>query len=880
MSDLTRPWNAAVDTLVEKLSTTPETGLTSGEAESRLGTYGPNTLETRQQAGVVEVLLRQFKSLIVLLLVAAATVAFAFGEIIDGSAILAVIFLNAAIGFATEIRAVRSMEALNNLSEVTAKVRRDGDLAEVGAESIVPGDIAVIEGGDVISADMRVVASSKLQVDESALTGESVPVDKQIEPLAEDTVLAERTNMLYKGTKVQRGSATAIVTGTGMKTELGAISSLVTETEDEQTPLEKRLQELGNRLIWITLTIAAVVAVGGILSGKELLLMIETAIALAVAAIPEGLPIVATIALARGMWRMAKKNALINQLAAVETLGATSVICTDKTGTLTENRMAIQHLIAPGDDTQVDDGEGVDDSVNQEKFSASISELLTAGILCNNASLTAGDPMEIALLRVGRRASLKREDLIQRYPAEGEEAFDSEVKMMATWHRADGGFTAWVKGAPEEVLNACTSVRTNGSDQALDQETRDWWLDKNAELARNGLRVLAMATKVSSDKAANPYQDLVLLGFVSFFDPPREDVRNSILECRSAGIRVVMITGDQAATATAIAGEVGLDEPGKLKAIRSRDWIEPERLDDEGKQDVRETVVFSRFSPKQKMDLINLHQESGAIVAMTGDGVNDAPALKKADIGIAMGQRGTQVAREAADMVLKDDAFSTIVAAIEQGRVIFKNIRAFIVFLLSCNITEILVLSLASFMTIPLPILPLQILFLNLVTDIFPALALGVGEGDSSFMLNKPRDPEESIVSRRQWTAVSAFSVLMSLAVLGALVIALEVLNLSEAQAVTVSFLTLAFAQLWHVFNMRGRQSRVFVNGVTTNRYIWYSLVLCALLLVGAVYLPGISLVLKVTPPPALGWVVVLAMSFLPAVLGQVLIRLGLAPVE
>jgi Ca2+-transporting ATPase len=872
MNENLRPWAQSSDTVVSAFAADAATGLSQTEAAARLTEYGPNVLETRQRTGTLDILIRQLKSLIVLLLAAAAIVAFAFGEIIDGSAILAVIVLNTAIGFFTESRAVRSMEALSALSEVSAKVRREGELKEVQAELLVPGDLVVVEGGDILSADMRIISTSRLQVDESALTGESMPVEKVTNALPGETVLAERSNMLFKGTKVLKGSGTALITSTGMRTELGEISSLVTETVDEKTPLEKKLGELGNRLIWITLGIALVVAIGGILSGKELLLMIETAIALAVAAIPEGLPIVATIALARGMWRMARKNALVNRLSAVETLGATSVICTDKTGTLTENRMTVQHIIT--DDAVC----SIDDDTPEIRMTESQEELLNVGVLCNNASLTTGDPMEMELLRIGEAAGVRRAELLEKMPLREEEAFDSETRMMATIHGSNGeGFFA-VKGAPEAVLAACTAARMDGKDTPLSASLRDDWLARNGELAAEGLRVLAMARK-RGDEGDRPYENLVFLGFVTYLDPPREDVRPSIIECRSAGIRVVMITGDQAETAKSIALQVGLEEPERLKSIRGADWIEPDKLSPIQKEEVLDTVVFSRVSPRQKMDLIDLHQQSGSVVAMTGDGVNDAPALKKADIGVAMGQRGTQVAKEASDMVLKDDAFSTIVAAVEQGRVIFQNIRAFIVFLLSCNITEILVLSLASFMTIPLPILPLQILFLNLVTDIFPALALGVGEGDTSVMRLKPRDPKSSIVSIRQWRGVFVFSALMSLAVLGALVISLGPLGLDDGQAVTVSFLTLAFAQVWHVFNMRGRGSKIFRNGVTRNRFVWFALLLCVALLLGAVYLPGISTVLRISPPDGTGWLLVIGFSLAPAVIGQLLIKAGLAAV-
>jgi len=568
------------------------------------------------------------------------------------------------------------------------------------------------------------------------------------------------------------------------------------------------------------------------------------------------------------MWRMARQNALINRLSAVETLGATSVICTDKTGTLTENRMTIQQVIT--DDIAYE----IKEDTSGDPPPKSVKETLTVGVLCNNASLTTGDPMEVQLLSVGKEFGIERDNLLEQFPDCGEEAFDSETRMMATLHRADGNCLFAVKGAPEAVMACCSSLRINGSDSPLTKSIREAWLDKNARLAAEGLRVLAMAEK-QGDENEKPYENLTLFGFVTYLDPPRGDVRPSILKCRSAGIRVVMVTGDQAETASAIAAQVGLEEPDKLNSIRGSDWVDPSSISDEQKHEILESSVFSRFSPKQKMDLIDLHQQAGSIVAMTGDGVNDAPALKKADIGVAMGKRGTQVAKEAADMVLKDDAFATIVAAVEQGRVIFENIRAFIVFLLSCNIAEILVIFLASFISIPLPILPLQILFLNLVTDIFPALALGVGEGDDSVMRRKPRNPRQSIVAPRNWFAISVFSVLISFAVIGSLLIAQFLLKLETREAVTISFLTLAFAQLWHVFNMRVSGSRIFKNSVTTNRYIWFALALCAALLLCATYLPGISTVLRVVPPDGMGWLVVCAMSLLPMIAGQLLIKLG-----
>ena len=768
------------------------------------------------------------------------------------------------------------MEALNELSDVTVRIIRNGETQETHAAQLVPGDIVLVEGGDIISADMRIFEESKLRVNESALTGESMPVDKQLDPLDEETVLAERINMLFKGTQILRGSAKAVVTSTGMSTELGTISSLVEETDDITTPLERKLHQLGNKLIWITLGIAVLVGLIGVLTGKELLLMIETAIALAVAAIPEGLPIVATLALARGMWRMAKQNALINHLAAVETLGATSIICTDKTGTLTENRMTVQH-VATFENEFLTEALSAEDPVPDY-----VEEALRIGVLCNNATISAsdtsgsggtggtGDPIEIAILAAGRNAGIKREDLTKKFPEIREDAFDAVSKMMATFHKNGEGIYVAAKGAPEAIINSCSSYRSGDGSLPLEQQTIQQWTAKNEKIAEQGLRVLAVATKSAASVDEDPYTGLELIGFLSFLDPPREDVKDAINDCRKAGIKVVMITGDQAKTAATIALKVGLADADDLEIVHARDWKDPELLSEEERKKVLSGTVFSRFSPKQKMDLIEMHQQNGSIVAMTGDGVNDAPALKKANIGIAMGLRGTQVAREASDMVLKDDAFATIVKAIEQGRIIFDNIRKFITYLLSCNLSEIAIVAFASFLTIPLPILPLQILFLNLVTDIFPALALGVGEGDPTAMQRSPRSPQEGLLTRKQWITIGGYSLLMSLAVLGALFIALFALKMGERQAVSISFLTLAFSQLWHVFNMSDPDSRLFRNDVTKNPYIWGALVLCTLLLVAAVYLPGLSTVLKVTDPGWKGWLVVAGMSLSPYVVAQV----------
>ncbi|MBN1991086.1 MAG: cation-translocating P-type ATPase [Anaerolineae bacterium] len=897
ISILPHPWTHSPKKVSADMQVAVEQGLKPDEVKQRQQKFGPNRLRQAQRRKAWQILVDQFKSLVVVLLVIAAGVSLAFGEWIDSGAIAVVVLINAALGFFTEMRAVRSMEALREMGSVTTKVRRNGQIEEIPAEELVPGDIVVVDGGDVVTADLRLIEASKLQANESALTGESVPVSKQVESLAADVTLAERSNMLFKGTAVTRGSGAGVVVATGMETELGQISALVEEAQDESTPLEERLDNLGRKLIWITLAIAAVVAVVGILRGKEILLMIETSIALAVAAIPEGLPIVATIALARGMQRMARRNALVNKLAAVETLGGTNVICADKTGTLTENQMTVTKLWLPLGQFGVS-GEGLetegdfsrnDELVDPHQLPA-LREAIEVGVLCNNASLNTGkqeisavgDPVEVALLAAGLKAGFRRDELLADLPEEREEAFDADVKMMGTFHRRNGQYRVAVKGAPEAVLEHCTHIRQNSDEvQEISNERREEWLAHNREMAENGLRVLALAAKNSGAVDDEPYQGLTFLGLVGFLDPPRDDVRAAIKQCHQAGIKVVMVTGDQPVTARNVARAVGLlaDDAGDDAVIYGKNLKAPDELSAYERRQMVETLIFARVSPKQKLDLIDLHQNNGAIVAMTGDGVNDAPALKKANIGIAMGQRGTQVAREAADMVLKDDAFATIGVAVEQGRVIFDNIRKFVLFLLSCNISEIMTVALASFINAPLPILPLQILFLNLVTDVFPALALGVGEGDPHIMKRPPRDPQEPIMTRRHWAAIGGYGLLITVAVLGALALALNWLGMPVKQATTISFLTLALAQLWHVFNMRDHDSGLLRNEITRNAWVWGALVLCVALLLLAVYLPVLSGVLRVVDPGLNGWLLVLGMSVLPLVVGQILKLAGFSKV-
>jgi len=891
---VTTPWAEQASGIPEAYSVSLEHGLSNREAHRRLRRHGPNRLRQAPRRSGWSILWDQLASLIVVLLVVAAAVAFVFDETIEGFAIISVIFINAAIGFVTERRAVRSMEALRQLGRTTTTVRREDAVLSLPAEQLVPGDVVVLDAGDVLTADARLVTGSRVQVDESSLTGESLPVDKHVDQVAVDAPLSERTCMLYKGTAVTRGSGEAVVVATGMDTEIGAISSLVEAAEPETTPLEKRLDALARRLIGLTLAIAAIVSVVVVLSGRGLYFAVEIGIALAVATIPEGLPIVATVALARGMWRMARRNALVERLAAVETLGSTTVILTDKTGTLTENRMTVVELRLERGRVEVE-GTGLETSGRFSICGATLDvhdcpdlrEALEVGVLCNNASLrrsadddvqAIGDPTEVALAIAAAKAGLGRDQLLREWPEIRELAFDPETKRMATLHGRSGALLAAVKGAPESVLECCTSVRTPDGTRPLGSGERAAWLARAEQMAGSGERVLALASVRVEPTQAFEYRELVLLALAGFFDPPRARARAAIDACQDAGMRVVMITGDHGATGWNVARGVGLidPKPGDAIAFVDATTIGPlETISPSESQALVEASVIARATPRQKLDFIELHQKNGAVVAMTGDGVNDAPALKKADIGIAMGLRGTQVAREAADMVLRDDELGTIVTAIAHGRAIFANIRKFCVYLMSCNVSEIFAVGLGALAQGPLPILPLQILFLNLVTDVFPALALGVCEGSPALMRDPPRDPREPILAERQWRLIFGLGAVIALSVLAALGLAVFWLDKPEQEATTIAFLTLALAQLWHVFTMRNVRSGWIGNEITRNPWVWAAVVLCLLLILLAVYWAPLAEVLSVADPGASGWALAVAASLVPLIAGQ-LTLLGL----
>ena len=865
-TDRSPPWTAAPAEVLSSLDSTDD-GLDAEEARRRLDDVGPNRLRTVDRRGVWEILWEQFTSLVVLLLVGAMGVSFAFGQTIEGIAIGVVLALNTAIGFFTEWRAVRSMEALQQLGQVSARVRRDGTLERRPAEELVPGDVVRLEAGDLVPADLRLLDVDRLQLDESPLTGESMPVDKRAEPVGADTPLAERTCMTYRGTAVVEGAGTGVVVATGMDTELGAISAMVETAEQGETPLEQKLDQLGRRLVWLTVGVAAAVAGAGLLAGRSLLLMIETGIALAVAAIPEGLPIVATVALAHGMWVMLHRNAFVRRLSAVETLGATTLICTDKTGTLTENQMRARRLLLAGETVDLGDGPASPEG----RLRAAIE----VGVLCNGAEWneaapdqSTGDPLELALLRLGHDTDRPRSTLLEEQPLARTVEFNRDTNMMATYHETEDGVRVAVKGAPEAVLEACSHVETASGAEPLSDEERARWIGRSEALARDGLRVLALAQKSVGSPETPPYRNLHLLGLVGLLDPPRRDVRPVIEQCQDAGIRVVMVTGDHPETARSIAEAVGLR--GADGAVAEGDeFASLEALDGPERERLLRAAVYARVTPKQKLDLIDLHQASGQVVAMTGDGVNDAPALRSADIGVAMGDRGTDVAREAADMVLQDDAFASIVAAIRQGRIIFDNIRKFVVYLLSGNVGEILAVGAAATFGFPLPLLPLQILYLNVLNDVFPALALGVGRGTEQAMQQPPRDPDESVLTTYHWGLIGGYGLLIAGTVLGAFLTALLGLGMETPRAVTVSFLTLSITRLLHVFNMRKAASGWLDNEITKTSYVWGALGLCLSLLLGAVYWPPLAAVLSVVPPGLDGWLLIGGASVVPLVVGQ-----------
>jgi len=853
----------------ESLNVDPQFGLAQSEVDARQLRYGFNALQRIKPRPAWRLLIDQFRSIVIALLAVAAGIAWATGDGPEAIAILIVLFLNAAIGFTTEWQAGRALEALRRQSHTNSRVRRDGFETTVDAEQLVPGDVVILNAGDRVPADARLVEGVRLETEESALTGESATVAKNIEAVPGETPLAERRSMVYLGTSIAAGRAVGVVVNTGVATQLGKIGRLVATSTKDRSPLEIQLAQLGRRLVYLVLIIAAVVMITGWLRGDGLWLMMEVGISLAVAAVPEGLPAVTTLILAVGVLRMARQRAIVRRLSAVETLGSTTVICTDKTGTLTENRMTVREYYL-SDGRQIEIAE-FDEPLETDEL---LQQAVRIGVLCNEAAFragatdetrTIGDPTETALLVVADALGLDVSNERALHPKVAEQPFQTTTKRMTTLHRTtDGQHFAALKGAPAVVLDACSYyVDVTGKTATLGAEAFVQFEVANEQMAKRALRVLALAVKHFNDKRDHTSDEALesgytFIGLVGMIDPPRPGVADAIRRARIAGIRTVMLTGDQLNTGIAIARELGLGtkEPTALHA-RDLTNAEAQRL----AEMARNTDVFARVSPEEKLRIVEALQKAGEVVAVTGDGVNDAPALKRANIGIAMGQRGTEVAKEAADVVLADDNFETIVRAVEGGRTIYANITKFVHMMFSHNLGEVLMIFTAIAAGWPLPLLPLQILWMNLVTDVFPALALAMEPASPDAMKQPPRSMQSTFLSRPFLTLVAWQSMLLAALALGAYFWALRVYG-PGAHARTIALFSLVAIQLGHTFNCRSRSRTVF-DGLFRNPFLWIAVVVVVLLQLLAVYFSPLAAVLGTTQPSTTDWLVICGCGFL-----------------
>jgi P-type Ca2+ transporter type 2C len=872
-----------------RLNVRPERGLSGDDARGRLAAQGPNELPDAQPPSLLRLFLSQFTSVIIWVLIGAAILSGLLEDWLDAAAILAIVLLNGVLGFVQEFRAEQSLAALRKMSVATARAVRDGIVQSIPARELVPGDLIILEAGDRIPADARLIYTTNFQTQEASLTGESAPVQKGAGVIAgTDVPLAEQTNLVFMGTVAVSGKARALVAATALRTELGRIAAMIqkaTEAERAETPLQRRLEQFGYTLLWLALGVVTVIFVLGYLRGEPAVLMLLTAVSLAVAAVPEGLPAVVTITLALGVTRMVKRHALIRKLPAVETLGSATVICSDKTGTLTKNEMTVTRLFV-GDRVFEITGEGYEpvgeirESLNVKRETSSpllpaLRTLLTAAVLCNGATLRQeegtwrilGDPTEGALLVAAAKAELTIETLDSSYPFLGEVPFDPERKMMTIVRRTPEGPFAYVKGAPDVLLRHCTHrLAADGTVEALTESTRAAILEANGAFAHQALRVLGAAHR-RLDREPDVYQAqelekrLVFLGLAAMKDPLRPEAKAAVQACHDAGIQTVIITGDHKDTAVAIAEELrGLKGP-----IQSLSGLELDRIsDDELVRNVDDVAVYARVSAEHKLRIVKAWQARGAIVAMTGDGVNDAPAVKAADIGVAMGVTGTDVTKEAADMVVTDDNFASIAAAVEEGRGIFDNIRKTIHFLLSCNVSEVLVMLFAALIGLPLPLLPIQILWMNLVTDGFPALALAVDPKSPDLMKQPPRRPEARLLDGGKLLAIMAQGVMLAAIALGAFAYSLYGLHQEVDQARAVAFTVMVIAQLVHAFNCRSERLSLFHVGLWTNRPLLLAFSFSLAIQIAVLTVPAAAAVFKVALLPVEDWVLMGAMGMLP----------------
>lgn len=871
-------------TALKELASDAAAGLDASVIAARISLHGRNELTGSGIRSPWRILWEQFTALMVVILIVAAVVSALLKDYKDAVAIGAIVILNAALGFSQEYRAEKAMAALKALTVPQARVRRGGKVSEVSSLDLVPGDIVFLEAGNFVAADGRLLESADLQVQEAALTGESEPVRKSSEAIdMPELPLGDRRNMVYRGTFVRAGRGIAVVTETGMRSEIGRIAAMIQTVEKEATPLQRRLAGLGQQLATAALAIVAVIFALGVMRGEDLNLMLLTAVSIGVAAVPEGLPAVVTIALTLGAQRMLKRRVLVRKLAAVETLGSVTVICSDKTGTLTQNRMTAAELRVADHDVDI----SAHGDASRGDIPPSANLLLAGGALCNDAVLQAGeggpdqaavlgDPTEISLLLAARKFGLSKEHLEEKMPRVAELPFDSGRKCMTTVHKlpsdptqlpeliraAVSGMTglriAFTKGSVDNLLGISSSVWQQDRAVVLDQAWRDRVAVANDDLAKQGMRVLGVAFRLleSADGAVDQSleQDLTFVGMIAINDPPRPEAAAAVATCQRAGIRAVMITGDHPLTATYIAGQLGITGEGPALTGPELERMPVNELE----QRTISTPVYARVSPEHKLKIVEGLQRSGHIVAMTGDGVNDAPALKRADIGIAMGLTGTDVAKEAADMVLLDDNFATIVAAVEEGRVIYDNVRKFIKYILATNSGEIWLMLVAPLVGMPLPLLPLQLLWLNLVTDGLPALALGVEAPEADVMRRPPHSPGESIFARGLGRHVLWVGLLMGSLSLG---VGYYYWSLGDPHWQTMLFTTLTFSQMAHVMAIRSEYQSLFRLGLLSNKPLLAAVLLTFLLQLALTYVPVLQAFFSTTALPAQGLLLTLALS-------------------
>ncbi|MFC5463820.1 cation-translocating P-type ATPase [Lederbergia graminis] len=871
---------------VEKsLNTSIEQGLTTKEVELRRNKFGWNELSEGEKQSAILLFFSQFKDFMVLVLLGATLISGLLGEYIDAIAIMAIVLINGILGFIQERKAEKSLDALKNLSAPQVNVLRNGTWIKINSREVVPGDVIKFSSGDRLGADIRLIQVNNLEIEESALTGESIPAVKNTNIIHEKSPnLGDMNNMGFMGTMVTRGNGVGIVTGIGMSTAMGKIADMIQSATAMITPLQRRLQQLGKILITVALLLTLLVVVVGIIHGHDAYTMFLAGVSLAVAAIPEGLPAIVTVALSLGVQRMIKKNAIVRKLPAVETLGCASVICSDKTGTMTQNKMTVTHLWSGGKTWFVKAEEDPDGKLffdrelpvdpNEEK---SVQQLLTFGVLCNHTELVFkgdsysidGDPTEGALLFAALKAGIQRNTLLEQFEIEKEYPFDSTRKMMSVIVKdANGKRFAITKGAPDVLVEKCESILWDGKQRLMNKDLNTSVMNAVNDLAAQALRTIAIAMKpihsgVLPEKESDVEKDLTFIGLQGMIDPPRPEVKAAVEECKIAGIKTVMITGDHKATACAIAEQLGiLDNREQVMDGQRLNELTVEELENE----VENISVFARVTPEHKLKIVKALQNRGHVVAMTGDGINDAPAIKTADIGIAMGITGTDVAKEASSLVLLDDNFATIKAAIKEGRNIYENIRKFIRYLLASNVGEILVMLFAMLLSLPLPLVPIQILWVNLVTDGLPAMALGLDQPEENVMRRKPRHIKEGVFARGLgWKIVSrGFLIGISTLIAFMVVYYKDPNNLEYAQ--TIAFATLVLAQLIHVFDCRSEIS-VFSRNPFGNKYLVWAVISSAALMVAVIYVPFLQPVFHTLPIALNDWLLIVGMSALPTFL-------------